>query len=225
MSLEAGEFAIQSGSGGGHEAEPPPTNLEGLRRTLSPSLALSSSLLFRASTLFLSLSLSLTLSLSPLLYPKTIAALLRRRLDTRTRARSDPETTFSPTVDDPLLLPFSFDFFAPFSATSSSSPSPSRPSTLSSLRIQLWIGRRSNVPISEYAMVPEIPFEHVRDVSPIRISRNTEISVEKRERVCRKPDRVPDRSSIWIFVLIFDARKKKKRKNSRRMLERERIFE
>lgn len=47
MSLEAGEFAIQSGSGGGHEAEPPPTNLEGLRRTLSPSLALSSSLLLR----------------------------------------------------------------------------------------------------------------------------------------------------------------------------------
>ena len=31
-------------------------------------------------------------------------------------------------------------------------------------------------------MVPEIPFEHVRDVFPIRISRNTEISVEKRER-------------------------------------------
>ena len=59
-------------------------------------------------------------------------------------------------------------------------------------------------------MVPEIPFEHVRDVFPIRISRNTEISVEKRERererVCRKPDRVPDRSSIWIF--IFEGKKK-----------------
>ena len=31
-------------------------------------------------------------------------------------------------------------------------------------------------------MVPEIPFEHVRDVFPIRISRNTEIFVEKREK-------------------------------------------
>lgn len=60
-------------------------------------------------------------------------------------------------------------------------------------------------------MVPEIPFEHVRDVFPIRISRNTEISVEKRERKreSRKPDRVPDRSSIWIF--IFEGKKKKTR--------------
>lgn len=38
MSLEAGEFAIQSGTGGGREAESPPTNLEGLTRTLAPSL-------------------------------------------------------------------------------------------------------------------------------------------------------------------------------------------
>lgn len=42
MSLEAGEFAIQSGTGGGREAELPPTNLEGLPRTLAPSLDLSS---------------------------------------------------------------------------------------------------------------------------------------------------------------------------------------
>ncbi|KYM80899.1 hypothetical protein ALC53_08646 [Atta colombica] len=42
MSLEAGEFAIQSGTGGGREAESPPTNLEGLTRTLAPSLDLSS---------------------------------------------------------------------------------------------------------------------------------------------------------------------------------------
>lgn len=31
MSLQAGEFAIQSDTGGGREAESPPTNLEGLR--------------------------------------------------------------------------------------------------------------------------------------------------------------------------------------------------
>lgn len=42
MSLEAGEFAIQSGTGGGREAESPPTNLEGFTRTLAPSLDLSS---------------------------------------------------------------------------------------------------------------------------------------------------------------------------------------
>ena len=58
-------------------------------------------------------------------------------------------------------------------------------------------------------MVPEIPFEHVRDVFPIRISRNTEISVEKRERererVCRKPDRVPDRSG---FLSLKEKKKK-----------------
>lgn len=56
-------------------------------------------------------------------------------------------------------------------------------------------------------MVPEIPFEHVRDVFPIRISRNTEIFVEKRERerMCRKPDRVPDRSGF------LSLKEKKKR--------------
>ena len=61
-------------------------------------------------------------------------------------------------------------------------------------------------------MVPEIPFEHVRDVFPIRISRNTEISVEKRERererVCRKPDRVPDRSG---FLSLKEKKKKRTR--------------
>lgn len=72
MSLEAGEFAIQSGTGGGREAESPSTNLEGLPRTLAPSLDLSSPspacltatkflpLAFRlgVSSLFLSVSLS-----------------------------------------------------------------------------------------------------------------------------------------------------------------------
>lgn len=59
-------------------------------------------------------------------------------------------------------------------------------------------------------MVPEIPFEHVRDVFPIRISRNTEIFVEKRERerMCRKPDRVPDRSG---FLSLKEKKKKRTR--------------
>lgn len=60
MSLQAGEFAIQSGTGGGREAESPPTNLEGLPRTLSPSLDLSSpSPAYLSSTKFLPLPLFL----------------------------------------------------------------------------------------------------------------------------------------------------------------------
>lgn len=71
MSLEAGEFAIQSGTGGGREAESPPTNLEGLTRTLP--LWTSPLLLSRASpspnfsfsfTLFRCL-FSFSVSLSP----------------------------------------------------------------------------------------------------------------------------------------------------------------
>jgi len=69
MSLEAGEFAIQSGTGGGREAESPPTNLEGLTRTLAPSLDLSSpSPACLTSTKFLLLARYLgisSLSLSP----------------------------------------------------------------------------------------------------------------------------------------------------------------
>lgn len=71
MSLEAGEFAIQSGTGGGRKAESPPTNLEGLTRTLAPSLDLSSpSPAFLSSTKFLLLAhcpgiSPLSLSLSP----------------------------------------------------------------------------------------------------------------------------------------------------------------
>ncbi|EZA61505.1 hypothetical protein X777_07838 [Ooceraea biroi] len=65
MSLEAGEFAIQSGTGGGREAESPPTNLEGLPRTLAPSLDLSSpSPAYLSSTKFLPLALGLDISLS-----------------------------------------------------------------------------------------------------------------------------------------------------------------
>lgn len=72
MSLEAGEFAIQSGTGGGREAESPPTNLEGLTRTLAPSLDLSSpSPACLSSTKFLLLAhclghlFSFSVSLSP----------------------------------------------------------------------------------------------------------------------------------------------------------------
>jgi len=65
MSLEAGEFAIQSGTGGGREAESPPTNLEGLPRTLAPSLDLSSpSPACLAATKFLPLALDLDISSS-----------------------------------------------------------------------------------------------------------------------------------------------------------------
>lgn len=73
MSLEAGEFAIQSGTGGGREAESPPTNLEGLPRTLAPSLNFSPLLLPRClsspspaclfSTKFLPLALRLSVPL------------------------------------------------------------------------------------------------------------------------------------------------------------------
>jgi len=72
MSLEAGEFAIQSGTGGGREAESPPTNLEGLPRTLAPSLDLSSPSPARASpppNFSLSLSISIFRRLSPPLCP------------------------------------------------------------------------------------------------------------------------------------------------------------
>lgn len=69
MSLQAGEFAIQSGMGGGREAELPPTNLEGLTRTLAPSLDLSSpSPICLSSIKFLLLPhylLSFSVSLSP----------------------------------------------------------------------------------------------------------------------------------------------------------------
>lgn len=76
MSLEAGEFAIQSGTGGGREAESPPTNLEGLTRTLAPSLDLSSPPpACLASTKFLLLAHCLGVSsLSPFLSPPRFSA-------------------------------------------------------------------------------------------------------------------------------------------------------
>lgn len=60
-------------------------------------------------------------------------------------------------------------------------------------------------------MVPEIPFEHVRDVFPIRISRNTEISVEKRER---ERERVVNLIAFQIdlpsgFLSLKEKKKKK----------------
>lgn len=65
MSLEAGEFAIQSDTRGGREAESPPTNLEGLPRTLAPSLDLSSpSPASLSSTKFLPLALDPDISSS-----------------------------------------------------------------------------------------------------------------------------------------------------------------
>ena len=110
MSLEAGEFAIQWGTGGGREAEPPPTNLEGPRRTFSPSSSsLSSSLLrsakHRVSGIPLSLSLSLFLSLfRHLLYCTETTHFYVDQ--SRYQTRSDVETTFSyrgRRVDDALV--------------------------------------------------------------------------------------------------------------------------
>lgn len=111
MSLEAGEFAIQSGTGGGREAESPPTNLEGLPRTLAPSLNFSPLLLPRClsspspaclfSTKFLPLALraSSPFSLLPLFFlsspPLRLSQLYGSRFyvyKTR-RARFDAKTT------------------------------------------------------------------------------------------------------------------------------------
>ncbi|KYN18599.1 hypothetical protein ALC57_09078, partial [Trachymyrmex cornetzi] len=94
MSLEAGEFAIQSGTGGGREAESPPTNLEGLTRTLAPSLDLSSP--FPACLSFTKFLLlahcpgisSLSLSLSPPLLCGSRFCVYKTR-----RARFDAKTT------------------------------------------------------------------------------------------------------------------------------------
>lgn len=92
MSLEAGEFTIQSGTGGGREAELPPTNLEGLPRTFAPSLDLSSpSPACLSSTKFLPLPpspgiTSFSFSL-PRLSPRS--ALLRIQNSTCTLRRED----------------------------------------------------------------------------------------------------------------------------------------
>jgi len=96
MSLEAGEFAIQSGTGGGREAESPSTNLEGLPRTLAPSLDLSSpSPACLTATKFLPLAFRLgasSLFLSLFLSPPPIRDLRFYVYKTR-RARIDAKTT------------------------------------------------------------------------------------------------------------------------------------
>lgn len=106
MSLEAGEFAIQSGTGGGREAESPPTNLEGLTRTLAPSLDLSfPSPACLSSTKFLLLAhclFSFSVSLSP---ASLRLALLRIQNATCTLRREDNGALEHALV----LLPREFD--------------------------------------------------------------------------------------------------------------------